>query len=222
MAISATAQSRGFMEDQHRPTERQYAAIGRVAALWSEVEWAMERMIGQLALVPSLLGFVLTDKLAPDNRIGAIKSLVRVHKIKYRAELVDAETLSRIESMTTILAKIKGDRNFVVHSIWSKASDTEMSRTDVTAAARSGFYFSVGPCERLADIEALPDTIKETAAILIELCRLVPEIDAALLDKLHKRERGNRHLPFGQSTRQFQRRSYAKLSPQTPAAQKKK
>lgn len=159
---------RGFMDDSDRLTARQYAAIGRVAALWAETEWAMERILTRLALVPSLLGFILTDKLGPDNRINAIYSLIDVHRLKY-AGFVDAAVLTEIEECLSSIGEMKGDRNFIVHSVWAKSDDASISRTDITGAARSGAHITVGPSQSLKSIEDFAEQVDEAAKVLWEL-----------------------------------------------------
>jgi len=219
MASSATTTA--YLDNRDRLSTEQYAAIGRVAVLWSEVEWGMERIIGRLALIPLLLGYVLTYKLGPDNRIEAIHSLIQVHKIKYHGELVDRDPLAEINAVLPSLKRLKDDRNFVVHSLWSKAGDEFLSRLDIAATARSGFDFSVGPCERLVDIVSFGDEVHKAAIHLMTLGARIPTIDATLLDKLREQEKRNRQLPGLQSTRQFQRRSYAKLQTEVPPETKR-
>lgn len=223
MATTMSDQNEGFILPKDRPTQRQYAAIGRVAAAWAIVELGMERVLTALALTPSLLGFVLTDKLGPDNRINAIRSLIGVHEGKYGCELVDQVTLGRIRMLIAILAKMKEDRNFVVHSVWSQSGPEHISRTDITAAARSGRDRSAGPAERVADVESFADEVQKASDELWQLARLLPSVDAPLLDKLRKRELGNFRRPGDQATRQYQRRSYTQLRPPpAPPKQQKK
>jgi hypothetical protein len=112
----------------------------------------MERILGRLAFVPSLLGYILTDRLGPDNRIGAMHSLIEVHKIKYPG-LIDAELLTEIQEYLPSLSALKGDRNYIVHSVWSKASETQLSHFDISATARSGIDIEGGPCQPLKAIE---------------------------------------------------------------------
>jgi len=201
----------GFIQKKDQPTERQYAAIGRVVATWSEVEFALESILSRLALTPALLGFVLTDKLGPDNRIGAIKSLIHVHQTKYAGVLVDQGALAQISGLLKTVRKMKDDRNFIAHTVWSRATDDFMSHFDATEAARSGQDFSAGPAERLADIEAFGAEVRKLADRLWHLGRLIPGPDAALLNKLHAQEHQSRRRPPDQSTRQYQRRSYGGL-----------
>lgn len=209
--IVMSDQNDSFILPKDRPTDRQCAAIGRVASTWAVVELGMERILTALSLTPSLLGFVLTDKLGPDNRINAIRSLISVHEGKYGCELVDQVTLGRIRFLTTVLAKMKEDRNFIVHSVWTQNGPEHMGRTDITAAARSGRDRSAGPAERISDIEAFANEVQKASDELWRLARQLPTADAPLLDKLRKRELGNLRRPADQATRQYQRRSYAVL-----------
>jgi hypothetical protein len=210
---------RGFMDASDRLTARQLAAIGRVAVLWSEVEWAMERILGPLALVPSLLGYILTDKLGPDNRIGAIRSLIEVHKIKYRG-LIDGELLTEIQEYLPSLGAMKDDRNYIVHSVWAKASETQLSRFDITATARSGADVELGVCQPIKTIEEFGDQVEGAAKLLWDLGARIPTAQPASLEKLHELERDNRRRPGGAVVRQLQPKSFAQLQ-RKPARQPK-
>ena len=207
------SEAESFILEKDRPTPRQYAAIGRVAATWAEVDWCIEDILSRLALSPALLGFVLTDKLAADNRLGAIDSLVNVHRTKYASELVDAATLEDLEKLIPIVRRMKDDRNFVVHSVWSRAGDDFLGRFDIGATARSGKDFSGGPCERVSDIEKFADEVRKLADRLWALSRRVPKLDATLLHKFEKQEQHSRQRPHDELVRRFQRRSYGALSP---------
>ncbi len=200
-----------FIQPKNRLTTRQCAAIGKVATNWSLLEFLMERVLGRLAFVPSLLGYVLTDKLGPDNRIGAIESLLTVHRRKYGQVLVDETTLTEIATLMKIIKKMKADRNFVVHSVWGAAGSDLISNIDIGAAARSGYDFAVGEPERVSDIEQFADTIQTACDHLFQLGNQISEPDAVLLDKLRKQEQRSRRAPSSESTRQYRRRSYTTL-----------
>jgi hypothetical protein len=201
----------GFLQAQDRLTDRQYAAIGRVAALWAEAEGGLERILERLALVPSLLGYVLTDRLGPDPRISAIYSLITVHRVKYHSEIVDENLLAEIEDYLPAVASIKADRNYVVHSVWAKVDDSQLSRHDISAAAKSGKDFFSSPCQQIADIEAFGDQVQKTTNLLWNLGSRIPQIDCTLLQKLHELEQDNHRSPQRDSIRVLQRKSYARL-----------
>ncbi len=201
---------RGFMDASDRLTERQHAAIGRVAVLWSEVEWAMERILTRLALVPSLLGYVLTDKLGADNRIKAIRALIEVHKIKY-AGLIDDALLTEIQEYLASLGTMKDDRNYIVHSVWAKASETELSRFDISTTARTGADIEIGACQSLKSIEDFAEQVEEAAKLVWELGARIPTAQPALLGKLHELEQSNRRRPGGAVVHQFQPKSFHRL-----------
>ena len=154
----------------------------------------------------------LTDKLGPDNRIKAIRSLIGVHREKYGCELVTDATLAELDGTLKIAAKMKEDRNFVVHTVWSQAGPDHLSHIDISAAARSGRDYSSGPAERLIEIENFADEVQKLADRLWGIAGQIPNVDAPLLDKLHKREQSNRGRPMSKSMRQYQRRPYTTLS----------
>jgi hypothetical protein len=203
------------MDADDRLTVRQYAAIGRVAALWSEVEWAMERILSRLAIVPSLLGYVLTDKLGPDNRINAIYGVINVHKLKYPG-LLDAVLLTEIEEYLPALSTMKGDRNYIVHSVWARASEHELSRFDIASTARSGANLEIGVCQPIKAIEDFADQVEEATKLIWELGARIPTAQPALLERLHKQESDNRRRPGGAAVRQLQPKSFGRLQRKLP------
>lgn len=200
-----------FLGENSRPTDRQCTAIGRVAATWSVLEYLMERTLARLALAPSLLGYVLTDKLGPDNRIGAIESLIRVHGTKYGHKLIAADTLSELKSFLPTLKKMKGDRNYIVHSVWSDSGKGFASRMDISAAARSGHDASTIENERVEDWEKFAETIQKACDLLWKLSSQMPALDVALLDRLKKEEEQGRHRRDVRSTPLYRRRSYTAI-----------
>lgn len=210
----------GLIQASHRLTDRQYAAIGRVVVLWAEAEGGLERILESLALVPSLLGYVLTDKIGPDNRISAIYDLINVHRIKYHSQIVDKDLLAEIEDYLPSVSAIKSDRNFLAHSIWSKASDTQLSHLDISATARSGKDFSSRPCDQIADVEAFGNEVQKAANLLWNLGSRIPRIDGTLLQKLHELEQHNRRSPSPGNIRVLQRKSFARLQRDQPAQPK--
>jgi hypothetical protein len=201
----------GFLRSGDRLTDRQYAAIGRVAVLWAEAEGGLERILESLALIPSLLGYVLTYKIGPDNRISAIYDLINVHRVKYHSQIVDEDLLTETEEYLPSVSAIKSDRNFIVHSIWAKADDNQLSRFDISATARSGKDFSSRPCDRIADIETFGDEVQKAANLLWNLGSRIPQIDDTLLKKLHELEQRNHRSPPPGNIRVLQRKSFARL-----------
>jgi hypothetical protein len=200
-----------FILPKDRPTDRQCAAIGRVAAAWSVIELLMERLLARLSMAPSLMGYVLTNRLAPDNRIGAIESLLTVHRQKYDDDFIGTNTRVAIKALLPKIKTLKDDRNFVVHSVWVSRGPDFLSRLDMGGAARSGIDISTGEPERLADIEQLSKTTQTVSDQLFALTNQLPRIDATSLDILQKREQQNRRAIPLRSARQYRRRSYTRL-----------
>jgi hypothetical protein len=166
-----------------------------------------------------MLGYVLTDKLGPDNRIGAVKSLITIHRKTYECRIISADTLTALDALLRSIEKLKGDRNYVVHTVWSKANDEHMIPHNMTAAIRSGAIYSSGEGEHVADIEELGATIEKAAARLWQLNSRIGLIDGPLLGRLQTQERRNRRKPYAQLEHQFQRRSYTRLQPDYGLAQ---
>lgn len=211
-----------FIQPNNRPTDRQCVAIGRIASAWAVVEYLMERTLTRLALSPSLLGYVLTDKLGPDNRIEAIKSLITAHRTKYNCVLVADEILAEISALLPTLKLMKSDRNFAVHSVWSSTGEHWLSHFDIAAAARSGKDMSAGTPEKTADLETFANSIQLISDKLWAVSFKLPQIDPTLLEKLRKLEQPAHRPESARSARQLRPRSWAQLPPDNPPPKPKR
>lgn len=108
------------------PTDAQFEAIGRVAANWAVLEFALELVILHLGLVPDHPGLALTNNLGIDNRLGALRTLIKVHKVRYRNRIIAEETLARLSSACRQIAELKDRRNKVIHYVWFRQSDERL------------------------------------------------------------------------------------------------
>jgi hypothetical protein len=144
-AFVMTETDDGFLQAKDRLTDRPYAAIGRVAALWAEAEGGLERILERLALVPSLLGYVLTDRLGPDPRIGAIYALINVHRVKYHSRIVAEDLLAEIEDYLPSVSAVKyvespqirQSRRIVLREIYPRKDEKEWWNDERLEAAAS-------------------------------------------------------------------------------------
>jgi hypothetical protein len=200
-----------FIQPDGRPTERQCAAIGRVAATWSVMELLIERLIARLSMAPSLIGYVMTNRLGPDYRIAAINSLLTVHRQRYGDEFIGSETRLAIKEMLPKIKRMKDDRNVIVHSVWVSVGPDWLAKMDISGAARSGKEMSTANADRVTDIEEFAVTVQTACDQLHSLTSRIPSIDATLLDKLQKREQRSRRANSPRSMHESQRRSYTKL-----------
>jgi hypothetical protein len=200
-----------FIQPQNRPTERQRAAIGTVATMWSVMELLIERLIARLSLAPSLMGYVLTNRLGANDRTSAIDSLLTIHRQRYRDEFLGSETRVAIKSMLPKITTMREDRNSIVHSVWVNLGSDLMARMNISAAARSGKDMSTSKPDSVTDIEGFAVTIQTACDQLHSLTNRIPSIDATWLDKLQKREQQNRRANSPRSMYEFRRRPYTKL-----------
>ena len=115
---SSSLREETFIQPDDRPTERQYAAIGKVAAAWSVMELLIVRLIARLSLAPSRIGYVLTNRLGSNDRIDAIDSLLTIHRQRYGDEFIGSETRVAIKDMLAKITAMRADRNSIVHSVW--------------------------------------------------------------------------------------------------------
>jgi hypothetical protein len=200
-----------FIQPQDRPTERQRAAIGTVATTWSVLELLIERLIARLSLAPSLIGYVLTNRLGAGDRMSAIDSLLTIHQQRYRDEFVGPETRIAIKAMLPKITTMREDRNSIVHSVWVNLGSDLVAKMNISATARSGKDMATSQAENVTDIEAFAVTIQTACDQLHSLINRIPSIDATWLDKLQKREQQTRRANSPRSMHEVRRRSYTKL-----------
>jgi hypothetical protein len=211
-----------FIQPENRLSDTHYAAVGRVAVTWSLMEYLMERTLGRLAMSPSMIGYVLTDKLGPDNRINAIKSLINVHRVRYGSELVPEDLLTAIESVLPTIFQMKSDRNYIVHSVWSKLGENHLSRIDITGAARSGLSTSSGSGHSVAAMEVFANEVQKMCDKIFALSSRISRIDPALLDKLQKLEQPGHRPQSARAVRTAPLRSYTSAEPPPKKGRKRK
>jgi hypothetical protein len=176
-----------FLSEFSRLKPAQFEAIGRVAATWSVLEWLIEVALARLSMVPPFPGRALTNDLGIDNRLRALKTLVELHRTRYRYALVDYSTLEHFSALITEIAKLKDRRNRVVHRIWTTRAHGKMF----------GIRFRVGaavePISSIDEMKGLADAIQDAADILYVLILPIPETDEG--QQLRSLQRGEHRRP---------------------------
>jgi hypothetical protein len=109
-----------------RLTDEQFEAIGRVTANSAVVEYALELILGRLALAPGFLALALTNSLNIDNRLEALKNLTFTHSTRYGGQFLPSDLLLELSALAKDIAKIKDRRNKIVHYVWFRSTDTMM------------------------------------------------------------------------------------------------
>ncbi|HOP19715.1 MAG TPA: hypothetical protein PK585_06520 [Amphiplicatus sp.] len=168
-----------FISDDSRPNDAQLAAIGAVAWEWSILEYHLEVILARLALAPDFPTRAVTNNLAIDNRLSAIKSLLALHRERYRHRIVSEKLDEAIISMMPRVAALKGKRNTIVHRVWMRFGD-EMHAFRFNAATPSAIQAAEVQSKRIYTTEELRQVardIRDAADTLFMLSQLLPAVD---------------------------------------------
>jgi hypothetical protein len=143
--------STSFYPTEHaRLTAAQCEAIGRVAVNWSVVEYVLEVILVKLALGPYFPGLALTNNLGIDNRIGALKDLVAIHRLRYHSLIVPEVLLDKLADVAKQIASLKNRRNRVVHGVWFRENDHKMFGLRFQAKTLAQTYEHLLPRRKLS------------------------------------------------------------------------
>lgn len=107
-------------------TEVQYAAIGRVMVESSNLEHLVERLLIRLVRSPDFLGLTLTNPIGSVRRLDALKTLIDVHRRRYRCHFVESTVLDELQNAAKDVDKFRIDRNKFAHYCWCRESDDKV------------------------------------------------------------------------------------------------
>lgn len=126
-----------------------YAALGRVAAAWAELELEMNLTIWELANIQQRLGACLTSQMiGPGPRIRALAALVEQRG-------ASKEVLSELNKLSRDIDSAAGQRNRLVHDphLLKEQSGT-LHRLQITADRKLQFQFVSSEIEDIRAVEA--------------------------------------------------------------------
>ena len=112
------------LPDKSWLTTRQLAAIGSVLAVWSWIDVETQNLLCRLIKTDSMLAQSLTEDLGPDNRIKALKRLLKTwdHAIYDKNEFRKA-SLDEALAITKWIERNKSLRNQIAHWVWLRSDD---------------------------------------------------------------------------------------------------
>jgi hypothetical protein len=108
-------------------TINQQAAIGSVVAAWSWLDMGVQALLARLTQTDDMLVQALTEDLSIDNRLKALRRLVRTWEhFTVGTEPDRVELWNEIRAIAVWIAKNKGTRNEIAHWTWLRQDDATM------------------------------------------------------------------------------------------------
>ena len=160
-----------------------YAALGRVADAWADLEFEIDQLIWQLLQVPQALGACVTAQMISIHpRLRALRALVRLYEISEPIQ----KTLGGFAGEAHALAE---KRNRTIHDkrlMWAKSR--EVVRFQVTADTKLIF----GP--QAESIGALNEFTATIRSMMERFLRIRDEIENELRSSPDKRRAPLPHI----------------------------
>jgi hypothetical protein len=98
--------------------EKHFAMIGKVAAAWSLLEYALDRAINHLSASDDERGYCVTSQiLSASNKMKALISLIELRPI-------DKNTLAQLHKIQQEIYRLIDQRNRYIHDVWIKDKET--------------------------------------------------------------------------------------------------
>ena len=168
----------GFWANHSKPTEEQFALLGKSVTAWGIIDHLVNAVLARLAQTPDFIGLALTDDLGFRQRMTAINNLVDIHRRRYRVPHLDADTLSEAVRVAAALDKAKPNRNNMAHHVWMRVTDDQLfavrlkGRQDNPAKSDGTQLLSNS---ELADLTAEAESLIGQLEALIDRLPEVPE-----------------------------------------------
>ena len=70
-------------------TDQQYMALGKAVVEWANIEHLLSILLGRLLATPDYLARTFTDPLAAFRLQEAISEAVEIHRVRYRARVIE-------------------------------------------------------------------------------------------------------------------------------------
>jgi hypothetical protein len=126
-------------------------ALGRVAAIWADLEFTIVEMIWELANVEREIGACITGQfIGPGPRIRALVSLIKIRG-------ANPQLIAEFNKAAKCLDRVVSKRNRSVHDPWQVQPNGEIVRLQITADRSLNFAFET---ETETDLNRLYDDIR--------------------------------------------------------------
>ncbi|MDP3897948.1 MAG: hypothetical protein Q8Q62_14855 [Mesorhizobium sp.] len=165
-----------FLKPFMRPDNEHLQAIGRVTTAWSVLERVLGMALSRLAMTPEFPALALTKDLNLDYQLKALRTLIALHRERYRIQVIPAEYLEILTNMIKEFDRLRHRRNSIVHTVWiGGAGDLHSLRSRPVTASVS----IANPQESLSleDITRAADAIQALADAMFIVVQCLPEVD---------------------------------------------
>ncbi len=161
------------------PPPRHLSAIGKIAAVWSQIESSMEVLIAGHYELDLGRALVFTTNLSFQTRL----SMIQVLAAEEDGAIDDKALAKEVRDILPAIEKGSGDRNELVHAIWTK-SDKPGCVTRLRVRLKGRKLKATAVDYSAEDLIAVADRLHDLA---IELSDLVRRTGA--LEKLQEAEK---------------------------------
>lgn len=169
---------RTFVPDHSKLSDEQVLAVGRVAVTWSVLEHMIDLVLARLALAPAYPALAITTDLSIDNQLKAMRVLLSLHEERYKGQIIQKPLLKTLKEMPKTIAKLKDERNAIVHTVWIRMGKEDYLRFPGKALTSGAAEQRHGrPAYTVTTVNALADKIQAVADELFAVIQHLVAVD---------------------------------------------
>lgn len=152
-------------------------ALGKAVVEWANIEHLLSILLGRLLATPDYLARTFTDPLAAFRLQKAISEAVEIHRVRYRARVIEEVLLDEILLINQSVTALRGIRNKVAHFCWCRQSDESMFGTSFSGGAPNPKYERKKSAE--VTLSELTDLNQKAFALVEQLIVLIEKLPKA-------------------------------------------
>jgi hypothetical protein len=144
-------------------SQRQYAAIGKVASEWGYVEFILRYYFEQTAKVDAILGAKITSELGNVSLVNLI--LAVLHNGEIKEDEKQLPLYQHLKKLEPTIAELRTLRNTVVHLDWTRDKRSGALALKASAKGKLVFKFETWTVRQM---EELAERIRDLYAVLLQ------------------------------------------------------
>lgn len=165
-----------FLPEHARPAAEHLQAIGRVATAYSVLERVLGMVLARLVLAPDFPTMAITKDLSMDNHLKALRTLIQLHEERYHSKIASKDLTHILANMATDVAKLKDERNIIVHTCWYRMGDKLIGLSGRPATISKVEAYPA-PEKTTAEINDLARRIETLGDAMFIVVQYLPEVD---------------------------------------------